>query len=106
MQIEKALAKRGLHLAEKESGKLLRGLTDPGVRGVKAFSPFLHLMVIRDTYYYYDLTYTVDNNHTLDLPKTGADGRSYVWITFAIAAIISVEYYLATRKRKRKAKHD
>ena len=57
-------------------------------------------VLIGDTYYFYDLTYTIDNGKTLNLPNTGLEKQSYLWVTLAIAATISIQYWLATKKRK------
>lgn len=57
-------------------------------------------VLMGDTYYFYDLTYTIDNGKTLNLPNTGLDKQSYLWVTLAIAATISIQYWLATKKRR------
>lgn len=59
--------------------------------------------LVGDKYYFYDLTYTVDNGKTLDLPKTGQDEENYLGITLAIVAVVIVQYAILS-KRRRKSK--
>lgn len=59
--------------------------------------------LIGDKYYFYDLTYTVDNGKTLDLPKTGQDEENYLGITLAIVVVVIAQYAILS-KRRRKSK--
>lgn len=53
-----------------------------------------------DTYYFYDLVYTVKNDAAPNLPKTGNKETRYLFLILAIAAIVFVEYYLTVTKKK------
>lgn len=56
--------------------------------------------LIGDKYYFYDLTYTVDNGKTLDLPKTGQDEENYLGITLAMIAVVIVQYEILSKRRR------
>lgn len=58
--------------------------------------------LVGDKYYFYDLTYTVDNNKTLDLPKTGQDKENYLGITLAMVVVVIVQYEILSKRRKSK----
>lgn len=62
--------------------------------------------LIGDTYYYYDLVYTVENSATPNLPTTGnkENTKFYILLILAIVSIVIVEYYLSSTKKKKKAK--
>lgn len=55
-----------------------------------------------DTYYFYHLTYDVDNEATLKLPQTGAfdNWLSYLPIVLAMALFIGLGVYRMKRKKK------
>lgn len=57
--------------------------------------------LIGDKYYFYDLTYTVDNNKTLDLPKTGQDKENYLVITLVMVAVVVVQYVILSNRRRK-----
>lgn len=59
--------------------------------------------LVGDKYYFYDLTYTVDNGKTLDLPKTGQDEENYLGITLAMIVVVIAQYAILS-KRRRKSK--
>ena len=59
--------------------------------------------LVGDKYYFYDLTYTVDNGKTLDLPKTGQDEENYLGITLVMVVVVIVQYEILS-KRRRKSK--
>lgn len=56
--------------------------------------------LVGDKYYFYDLTYTIDNGKTLDLPKTGQDKENYLGITLAMAAVVIVQYVILSKRRR------
>lgn len=58
--------------------------------------------LIGDKYYFYDLTYTVDNNKTLNLPKTGQDKENYLGITLTMVVVVIVQYEILSKRRKSK----
>lgn len=57
--------------------------------------------LVGDKYYFYDLTYTVDNGKTLDLPKTGQDEENYLGITLAMIAVVIVQYEILSKRRRK-----
>lgn len=58
--------------------------------------------LVGDKYYFYDLTYTVDNGKTLELPKTGQDKENYLGITLAMIAVVVIQYAILSKRRKSK----
>ena len=56
--------------------------------------------LVGDKYYFYDLTYTVDNDKTLDLPKTGQDEENYLGITLAMVVVVIVQYVILSKRRR------
>lgn len=56
--------------------------------------------LVGDKYYFYDLTYTVDNGKTLDLPKTGQDEENYLVITLAMVVVVVVQYVILSKRRR------
>ena len=57
--------------------------------------------LVGDTYYFYDLTYTIDNGKNLNLPKTGQDTQSYLLVTLAMAAIVGTQCWIVTSKKRK-----
>ena len=57
--------------------------------------------LVGDTYYFYDLTYTIDNGKNLNLPKTGQDTQSYLLVTLAMAALIGTQCWIVTSKNRK-----
>ena len=57
--------------------------------------------LVGDKYYFYDLTYTVDNGKTLDLPKTGQDKENYLVITLVMVAVVVVQYVILSNRRRK-----
>lgn len=57
--------------------------------------------LVGDTYYFYDLTYTIDNGKNLNLPKTGQDTQSYLLVTLAMAAIVGTQCWIVTSKNRK-----
>lgn len=57
--------------------------------------------LVGDKYYFYDLTYTVDNGKTLDLPKTGQDEKNYLGITLAMVVVVVVQYVILSKRRRK-----
>ena len=56
-------------------------------------------ILVGDKYYFYDLTYTVDNGKTLELPKTGQNKENHLGITLAIVAMVVVQYVILSKRR-------
>lgn len=56
--------------------------------------------LVGNKYYFYDLTYTVDNGKTLDLPKTGQNEENYLGITLAMVVLVIVQYVILSKRRR------
>lgn len=57
--------------------------------------------LVGDTYYFYDLTYTIDNGKNLNLPKTGQDTQSYLLVTLAMVVIVGTQCWIVTSKKRK-----